>query len=111
MPAAKPQKVGLTKRYIEALTCPDDKDRVYVFDTKTPALAVCRTQTGATSFYLYRRVNGRPTRVRLGGWPDLTVEQARDLCSKKNLAIANGIDPQAEKQTARAVLTTGELFK
>lgn len=110
MPSAIPPKLRLSKRAIDALACPPDRDRVYVFDLTTPALAVCRTRAGAASFYLYRRVNGRPTRIRLGGWPELTVEQARKMAAKMNMAIQNGENPQVRKQAAREELTCGELF-
>ena len=37
------------------------------------------TANGAKSFSVFRRVNGQPARVTLGGFPSVTVEQAQRL--------------------------------
>jgi integrase len=107
---AKPEKINITRAVIDRIVCPPDKDRVYLFDARTPGLAVCRTRSGATSFYCYRRVQGRPARIRIGGYPELSPEQARKRCSEMNLDIANGRNPQTEKRAAREELTFGATF-
>jgi hypothetical protein len=35
------------------------------------------TSTGAKSFYHYDRANGKPTRMMLDRFPEMTVSQAR----------------------------------
>ena len=39
---------------------------------------------GSRSFQVYRSVKGRPERITLGKFPDLTVEQARALAGEIN---------------------------
>lgn len=105
-----PERAPLSKRAIEELTVPLGKTRVQLYDTVAPALLVEKTITGSTSFYLYRRVCGRPQRMRLGSVDDLTVEQARKMAAAKNLAIANGDDPMQAKRVAREEPTARELW-
>lgn len=104
------EKIRLTRKAIDRLICPPDQKFVYLYDSTVPGLVLGRTPTGATAFYLYRRVKGRPVRIRLGGFPELTIEQARTLCARKNNDVACGIDPQAQKREASQELTVGELF-
>ena len=71
---------------------------------------------GAKSFYVERRVNGRPRRVRIGGWPDLTVEDARRRAQAEAGHMAAGIDPNARRKEAKRVAaaksyTFGEAFE
>lgn len=105
-----PERAPLTKRAIEELAVPLGKSRTQLYDAATPGLLVEKTITGSTSFYLYRRVRGRPQRVRLGSVADLTIEQARKLAAAKNLAIANGEDPMMAKRVAREEPTARELW-
>ncbi len=105
-----PTKISFTKAALTALA-PPRTGRQYVYDAKTPALALCTTHTGNKAFYLYRRVNGRPQRYRLGGFPELTVEQARKQAAIVNADIATGGDPQAGKRALKAETTFAELFR
>jgi integrase len=56
-------------------------------------------------------VLGRPERVRLGVFPDLSVENARDLAKTIVGDIAMGKDPMAERRRAREVPTLREAFE
>ena len=85
--------------------------RYYVYDTQTPGLAMGITTTGARSLFFCRRVQGRYQRIRLGGFPDITLDQARKLIVKLNADIADGVDPQRERVAARRVETFGAAFE
>ena len=61
--------------------------------------------------YVYKWAAGKPQRIRLGRFPELTVEQAQHLARATLGDIANGRDPQAEKVKARNVPTLRELFE
>lgn len=102
-------KFSFTKTSLNAIA-PPAKRRLYVYDSKTPALQLCVTSTGNKSFYLYRRVNGPPQRIRLGGFPELSVEQARRQAQILNAQIAQGGDPVASKRQVRDETTFRELF-
>ncbi len=102
-------RLKFTKRSIEALPIPAN-GRTYYYDTAIPGLACCITSSGNKSFYRIGRVNGRPVRLLLGKFPNITVEQAGQQCKEFSGAIAKGGDPQAERQAARVEQTLGALF-
>jgi integrase len=106
---ALPRKISFTVRSLAALTVPAGRDRIWVYDLRTPRLAFMKTATGATAFYYYAKVNGRPVRYRLGDGT-LSIEQARKLATNAMSDIANGINPQAAKQAARAEQTFGDIW-
>lgn len=108
--AGSTRRFTFSKTRLESLPIPET-GRVYHYDDKTPGLAMCVTATGAKTFYLYRKVNRRPVRVRIGPFPGLTVDQARTLAASLNVSIAAGHDPQEAKQARRREATFGELFK
>jgi integrase len=106
---SEPVKVALTKARIDALPAPE-KGRRYFYDAKTPGLCVCVTATGTRTFYLYRWLNGSPQRLRIGRYPDLSVEQARTEARKLTGLMAQNINPQNAKRAARRELTFGAVF-
>jgi len=102
-------RIRFTKAALERLPIPAT-GRVYTYDAATPSLAVCVTATGHRAFYLYKRVGGRPERIHIGKFPDLTVEQARKKADELKGDIARGVNPADRKCTARGMMTFGELF-
>lgn len=108
---AMARKIGFT---IEALThavCPAGKDRAFIYDSRQPGLCLMTTRTDAKTFYFYGKVNGRPQRVRLGGFPEISVEQARKLAKVTSGDIADGADPMAKKRESRVRgKTMGDLW-
>ena len=63
--------------------------------------------TGAKSFILQKRINGKDCRITLGRYGAVTVEQARKDAMKQAGLIAGGGDPVADRK--RAVLATKTL--
>ncbi len=104
-----PLKVDFSRRMLDTLR-PPDEGRTWVYDTAQTGLALMITANDARSFYVYKWVNGRPQRVRLGALDEITVDQARKLCAKKLGDIAGGADPMAEKRAIREETTLGELW-
>lgn len=102
MPAAPRFTVSWTKSAIEALK-PSAEGRRYYYDTRVPGLAVLVTERGAKSFYLVRRVGRKSERIRLGGWPQLTPDQARDAAQSYNGQIAGGWSPATDKRRGDAM--------
>jgi len=108
---ARMESVRFTTTKLESMTCPAGKDRVYFRDSAMMGLVVCVTAIGTKTFYVYRRIGGRPARVRLGAYPgELSVEDARKAAHRVNGQIADGVDPRAAKRQARAEITFGNLF-
>ena len=108
---SEPTKLPFSKTRLEGLT-PPTAGRQYVYDAKTPGLCLAVMATGRKVFYVYRRVNGRPERIRLGDFPGgMTVEAARRLARAISGDIAKGGDPVAERRQARNVPTLKAAFE
>ena len=86
------------------------KTRIYVHDKTVPGLCLCVTPAGSRSFYVYRWCNGGPQRIRLGAFPQMTVEQARNNAKGIIGDIARGADPAAERRKFRTVPTVADLY-
>jgi integrase len=95
---------------IEALPAPVGGRRTTFYDNDVPGLNIVVNAT-TKSFYVYRRVNGHPMRLRLGGFPDMSVEQARKLAQKHLASIAEGKDPREQRQAIRASDTLGDIWR
>ena len=109
MAKQKPVRISFTDRTLTKLPTPP-VGRRYWYDQKVPGLAFCITANDTRTFYLYRRIGKRPVRVRLGRFPELDVDAARDLAREKITDIARGRDPQEERQAAREETTWSRLF-
>ena len=83
MPRKANLRMAFTKPAIQALEAPTDGSRLYVHDARVPGLCLLVTAAGAKSFYIYKWMQNRPTRIRLGSFPDLSVEQARKAEGRK----------------------------
>ena len=102
-------RITLTKAAIDALKAPE-YGRVEVHDSKVRGLTIRVTAAGAKSAYWYRKVHGRPKRIQICKWPDLTVEQIRKQAEAYNVDHANGKTPRSTRKAAREIATLGELF-
>jgi integrase len=102
-------KFAFTEAKIKALTTPAS-GRAWHYDTKASGLCVCRTAAGGCSFYFYKWLNGRPVRMLLGKWPDISVDQARKAASTAMGQIAAGRDPEAERRQRRQEPTIKNLW-
>lgn len=60
--------------------------------------------TGARSWVLRVMVAGKRRDMGLGGFPDVTLAQAREKAREARATIEKGIDPIAEREAARSAL-------
>lgn len=67
------------------------------------------TKTGARSWILRILVGNKRRDVGLGGYPDVQLAQARDKARDVREKVAQGIDPVAERQTARSALLAQQM--
>lgn len=80
-------------------------------DDKEAGLVLLVTSGGSKTFYLSKKINGRPERIKLGRFPDLSVENARKAAAKQKGHIADGKNPNDEKKRLRDDLSLGDLFR
>ena len=68
-------------------------------DTKVAGLTLAVTTSGSQSFYFYKRIEGKPTRIRIGGFPEISIDDARKEAQKFSGEIARGENPVKTKHT------------
>lgn len=102
-------RLNFTKAALSALPTPAQK-RTYYRDSRTRGLILSVTPNGTRSYFLYRKIGGRPEKILLGHFGDLTVEQARNRATQLNAQIAAGGNPADQRRLARAEMTLGELY-
>jgi integrase len=107
---ATPRRFHFTKRRIETLPVPTNGQRSYHYDDEVRGLAMAVTPLGKKTFILYRKVAGRPERITVGPYPDLSIEQARAQAMAMNSVIAHGGNPARERRSVRDEMTLAELF-
>ena len=124
------QQITFSRAVVSAITSPKT-GRTYFRDEKTRGLVLDVQAGGAKTFQIYRKVNGKPTRIALGRFnpelpesreitngidpltlighsADLNVRMARKLADAVNAALDRGINPAADVQQAR--MTASEEF-
>ena len=102
--------MNFTKTALTKFSLPS-AGRTYIYDSKTPGLVLQVTEKGVRSFYVYRRINGRPQRHHLGRFPAMTVEQARNRTKFINGQIAEGNNPRQSRDNGRHQSTLREMFE
>jgi integrase len=102
-------RFNFTKKRIDALTVPASK-RVYYYDTEQRGLLLTVYPSGQKTFSLYRKIAGRPERITIGPYPDLTIEQARKEVQRLAGEIAQGQNPAERQRAIRGEMTFEELF-
>lgn len=98
-----------TKRRLVALQ-PQKKITTF-HDTEVKGLKLVVSTAGTKTFYVYRKIGGRPERIKIGNFPQTTCEQAQDQAKVVNGAIARGENPNEAKRALRGEWTLDELFK
>lgn len=97
------KRFSFTKQAIETL--PQTDAQLDFYDTKTPHLTVRVAKRKV--FYWYGKVRGRTQRVKLGVFPDLSVENARKFAQRVSANVAEGKPPIEERHDST---TLGKLF-
>jgi len=109
---ALPRKLKFTVKAMAAIQPPPEPDaRLWVYDTEKPGLALLVTGNDARSFYLARRIHGKPSRVHIGDAKMMTVDQARAEVDRLNGEIVGGVDPAEKRRQERLAGTIGQLWE
>ena len=109
VPEKTPFRLKFSK--LRLLSLPSPKTTVaYYYDTETRGLAISIGTSGRKSFFLYRKVAGTPRRIRIGPFPDVSLEQARAAAERLNGEIASGDNALIKTATAKKGPTFREVF-
>ena len=96
-----PRRVAFTEAIVRQLAPKPGKRQTWYHDSKQRGLVLLVTPAGSKAYYLYRKMNGRPVRVRLGAADTTSVDQARKLAMRGHAQMNDGIDPQQAKRQQR----------
>lgn len=88
---------------------PSEK-RYHITDSKIPGLQLVVYPTGVKTFVLYRKIQGIPERVKIGRYPDITIEQARKQAQRLASVITLGGNPHKDKIAERREMTFKDLY-
>lgn len=101
----------LSKTYLLAIDLPPAGSRATYYDTEVPKLAVRVTHSGAKTFYVVKRTATGVAWVKMGVFPEMTVELARKAAALTLGEFASGSDPAAARRAHRGEPTLQELFE
>ena len=101
-------KFKFTKRKLESLKTADKT--ITYHDTVTTGLKLSVSKAGTYTFFIYRKIKGRPERIKLGNFPSMTVEQARISGSDVNAQIDRKNNPNDARRAELSEITLKELF-
>jgi integrase len=100
---------AITKSNVDALGCPDGKDREILWDAghreAVRGFGVVAFRNGGKCYVAQYRKDGRSRRTRIGEHGRLTPEQARSQARIILGAVEGGADPIAVRKAAREVRT------
>jgi integrase len=105
-----PQRIRFTKSAISDLPLPPGGARVTVYDADVQKLAVRITAAGTRTFYVVKRDGSSMAWVKLGTFPDMSVENARKAAERALGEFAKGINPAAAKRAERQKSTLGDAY-
>lgn len=94
-------KLQFTKKSIADLQ-PVAGKQYDAWDLQQRGLGVRVSPGGSKTFFVMQRVNGKLVRVKLGVFPEMTVEAARKGTIAALVQMNDGINPNAVKKEARA---------
>ena len=109
-------RINFTKQHINNINPPKLQENKRVasdtyHDKNHKGLILLVSNGGAKTFYLYTKVQGKPERIKIGRFPDITIEQARKLAHKHKGEIVQGINPNKKKNILRNEATLKEFFE
>lgn len=104
-------RLPFSKTVITELSTPPKGQRSTYYDETVQKLAVRITAAGSRTFYVVKRVGSIMTWLKLGSFPDMTVEKTRKEAEKALGQFAQGQNPAEKKRADKAALTVGEAFE
>lgn len=106
-------KTNFTNESIRLMTCELGKRRTIYYDKKVPKLACMVSASGIKTFSLHTfdRLRKKPLQKTIGRYPEVTINQAREIAVKMLGQLADGRDIQEASKVIRAEPTVDELFE
>jgi integrase len=100
---------NFTQDKILKITPPKTGRNIYK-DTKEKGLILICSYGGSKIFYFYKKIQGKPYRIKIGAFPDLSIGEARDKAVELKNEIAKGGNPAEDKNKLSNEMTFKQLF-
>jgi integrase len=96
-------RAAFTDRFLNSLKPADPGKRVTCWDTAKPSFGVRVTDRGVVSFFVMRRLPGKPqpVRVALGRYPEITLAEARKRATAALGDLVSGVHPRERERAER----------
>lgn len=109
---ARKNTINFTIKALDGLTIPSNDSRPSYYDEQVNGLLVRVTNKGTKSFMVFRRINGKPKKVTLGTYPEMTIEQARRKARDVLSQISEGINPNNQRSDVlnKSSITLQKVF-
>ena len=85
---SKDNAFHFTKAAIDGIKLPSKM--ISYHNTKENGLVIMVLPSGVKTFYLYKKVENKPIRMKIGRYPDLSIDNARKEAQKLKSDIALG---------------------
>ncbi|MCM8595121.1 site-specific integrase [Accumulibacter sp.] len=95
---------------LQGLALPPAGKRLTIYDTKVSKLALRVTSTGSKTFYVVKRAGTEMAWVKLGTFPEMTVEKAQAEAERILGEFASGANPAEARRAFKAEPTLTEFF-
>lgn len=104
-------RVALTAAFCAAASCPPGKKRMDYYDTSgtTGFVLECRASGAKTYVLRFSDEAGAQKQIKIGGYGDITFDQARKKARQLKAGIVLGDDPASRKKTRKAIPLYKEL--
>ena len=109
MPARAAKTLNFTKTELAKVSPPAAGYDVY-HDSSVEGLVLLVYSSGGFRFYIYKKVDGKPVRLKVGKYPDMSVEVARKKAQDLLGSIARGERPMLKTEQKSAGISLGDLF-
>lgn len=104
-------KINFTKASIITLPLPEQGKINYVYDSHLKGLGLMTFFSGTKTFFLYKRINGKPDKIKIGRFPEITIEQARKIAYSLINEISLGKNPKEKNLKKTLDISLQELLE
>ena len=102
-------KATLTAAFCLTATCVPGKRKTDYWDTHIPGWVLSVRESEGRTYCLRFIANGRQRELKIGGFHDITFDQARKAARRLRSEVVLGGDPAGAKEDKKAIPTYAEL--
>lgn len=103
-------QIRFGKMALQKIEPPPVGARLTIYDEKVPKLALRVTHNGTKTFYVVKRAGSSMAWVKLGVFPEMTVEKAQAEAERILGEFASGANPAQARRAFKAEPTLTEFF-